>query len=218
MRRVYTVLFEGKAAMWTALFTFALAVFSGLLLRVSRDANDASIETQRAFINVSDNLPMSKVGDEKGLTGYQFNVAIINSGDTPTKIASYQVACRVQDSAPEKGTNFEALPEGERVSQVFGPKMASGVAPFFISIADLESVAQKSNRAFIWGWVEYRDIFKDTPMRLSEFCVQILTPRWSKPVHSDPTGDVVVSFAACPSHNCYDENCEDYFKRAQELQ
>src|SRR3989442_10894459 len=45
--------FFGKAGAWTAIFTFIVSVFSGLLWRVSDKANETSIVTQRAFLNFS---------------------------------------------------------------------------------------------------------------------------------------------------------------------
>src|SRR5271156_547279 len=89
-----------KSGMWTALFTCALCVFSYLLWTVSRDAGDASILAQRAFITVTNVGVIGKTIDHnlKILTGYDFNLGWMNSGETPTKIATYQVATQVQDT------------------------------------------------------------------------------------------------------------------------
>jgi hypothetical protein len=219
MRRLFNFLFHEKAGMWTALFTCVLCVFSGLLWKVSKDAGDASILTQRAFITVNNAMVMSKVMDKtnKFLTGYNFNLAWVNSGDTPTGIATYQVSVRVQDTPLQTDTNFDELPQGEKYSLVFGPKEAAGMVPPFVSLSDLEAIANKSSHGFVWGWVEYRDIFKDTPLHVSEFCLQIGNPVWTLPDHANPAGDMNFNWTPCPSHYCYDENCKDYAERVQEF-
>jgi hypothetical protein len=60
-----------------------------------------------------------------------------------------------------------------------------------------------------YGWVTYRDIFKDSPERLSEFCRSLT-------IFDAKTGRAAWGY--CPWHNCTDEDCPDYKDRLKESQ
>jgi hypothetical protein len=99
---------------------------------------------------------------------------------------------------------------------VFGPKQAYEGIPVFVSLADLNSAEQLKRRIYIWGWVVYRDIFPGTPAHLSEVCLEVLNPQWTKPSHADPTGDLKINSLPCETHYCYDVDCTDYTKRTKD--
>jgi hypothetical protein len=60
-----------------------------------------------------------------------------------------------------------------------------------------------------YGWVTYRDIFKDSPERLSEFC-RTLATMVIQPQRAQS------AWGYCPTHNCTDEDCPDYKERIKE--
>ena len=148
------------------------------------------------------------------LTEYRVHVPMKNSGTTATKFSTYELAVASLDAAPQEGTNFDALPQSERNQWVFGPQSSYDGLGAPLSIDNLEAVQQGTRHTFVWGWVVYRDTFAKTPLRLSEFCLTITNPRWTK-AHNDATGDTAITTLPCATHNCYDENCADYGKRVE---
>jgi len=218
LKQLYNILFQGRAAGWTAIFTCALVGFSGLLWKVASDANRTSLQTQRAFVNYSGLAILQDTtgADKKVLKGIRITINWINSGTTPTKDAITQANVAVtSDTAAH--SNFETLPQSERVVLVVGPKALTQPKPVDLSLADIESISQGVKHAFAWGWIAYYDIFPDTPMRLTEYCTQIEHPMWSKKDHRDASGSLSFDTPPCPVHNCYDENCSDYQTKKQQL-
>jgi hypothetical protein len=153
MKRIYDFLFEGKAAMWTALFTCALAVFSFLLWKVSRDASDATMATQRAFISASDSNLVTKIGNEKGeaVVGYGFNLTWVNSGETPTKVGSYQVAIRVQDNPPRKKIPILIPCRRERGSRKYSDQKKPLKSPHKLFLCPIWSRSRKKQSTDFCG-------------------------------------------------------------------
>jgi hypothetical protein len=199
-------------------FTGGLVMFTYLLWYVSDQTNQISIQTQRAFITFSNASPVEKSIDDKTklLTDYVFHIAVINNGTTPTKRAVYQMNEGATDQRPDASVNFDTLPQSEKIPTVFGPKALIDVR-IIIPLSDLEAVQAGRKHVFVWGWSVYRDIFSNTPIRLSEYCEEVTNPKWTGTDHSAPKTDLNINYAPCPTYNCYDDNCEDYSTRISEL-
>ena len=154
---VYKIFFDGKAAAWTAIFTFALVVFSGLLWKVSDDSNKTSTATQRAFLTFTSTYlePVINNGivptpPHPTVSGYRFHLPMVNSGTTPTKYSTYEMATAVQDANPTDGTDFDSLQQTERYPFVFGPhQLYDGMGPE-VSLHDMESI-RNGKHVFFWG-------------------------------------------------------------------
>ena len=230
-------IFAGKAAAWTAVFTFALTVFSGLLWWVNRQAGTTSVVTQRAFVTYGGmsvvklpedtkpeeikpptvaNKARPQAPVETKLKGINVYFTWANSGTTPTKTLVMERNVAVGLGVPQKGIDFDRLPQGEKTGYVLGPKAAVQMQPVFVSIDDVEAAAAGKKHIFFWGWLVYHDVFENTPVRLSEFCIDFSDITWTKPDHRDFSGDISFATPPCPVHNCYDEGCEDYRLRAQQ--
>jgi hypothetical protein len=214
MNWFWNTFFARRAAAWTALSTVVMTVFSCLLWRVSDKANETTVVAQRAFLTISSVYPQKIIQNQK-VVGVNFFAAINNSGETPAKDGAEQFNYSVGQSLPQKGTDFEGLPHNEKLVFVLGPKAGMQLAPISISMEDLEAAEQGKKHIFFWGWTTYHDIFSGTPIRLSEFCVQLTSVSFTNPDHSLVTTDVNFVNPPCPIHNCYDEDCEDYPKRVQ---
>jgi hypothetical protein len=205
----------GKAAMWTAVFTAALCLFSGLLYKVSKQATEASVASQRAFVSFVGLGGIDKINAPGGtsITSYGFHIPMVNSGSTATKLSTYEISVATLDSAPSATIDFESLPHSERSIYVFGPKQAFDGKPVLIQQNTLSEVEQGRKHLMIWGWNVYRDIFVGTPIHLSEFCMDVTELHWTKADHTDPSTEMKVAYEPCPTHNCYDEDCFDYSTR-----
>ncbi len=64
---------------------------------------------------------------------------------------------------------------------------------------------------YIWGWVCYRDVFRDTKPHLTEFCIHVtgsgLVTLSSASIAS---GMMNFNYEGCVRHNCDDDYCGDY--------
>jgi len=197
--------------------TILLVVFNCLLWRVSSDANKATVQIQRAFLTSSGPIILNNpLVEDKPLIGFTANMLWTNSGTTPTTTAIVQANIAIV-SESSQFANFDTLPQSSKKTIVIGPKAIVPTDSTAISIKDLEAIAQGAKHGFFWGWAVYRDIFPDTPMRLSEFCIDFNDPKWTKKDHTDRNGNMVVDTPACPVHNCYDEHCRDYTAKVQEF-
>jgi hypothetical protein len=217
MKGIYDVLFKEKSAVWTALFTGALVLFSWLLYRSSDQAGQNSIAVDRAFLTTGGIGTIAKNVQNNLVVGYSFPVNWGNSGTTPTRSGAYEVNVTALDSAPNDQTAFDSLPQSEKTPFVFGPKQII-VSAAYMSLSDLEDASQGRKHAFLWGWAVYRDVFPKTPVRVSEFCMEIENVTWSASNHADPHTELSVGNTPCRVHNCYDEDCKDYDRMTNELQ
>jgi hypothetical protein len=185
-----------------------------LLWKVSDKANDTSIATQRAFVSFTGPLLVKDIQGRK-LKGINVYYAMTNSGTTPASIGILEWNMSLGPTIPQAGVDFDTLSQNERMPLVLGPKAAFQMKPVYLSVEDLETVAESKKHLFFWGWITYRDIFSDTPERLSEFCTDIASATWTRPNHTDPSADFKTDSPPCPIHNCYDQQCEDYNTRTK---
>lgn len=200
-----------------AISTILLVVFNCLLWHVSSDANKATVQIQRAFLtSIGPVFLQNPFVEDKPLIGSTANMIWTNSGTTPTTAAIVQANIAIVSETPQ-GSNFDTLPQSSKKTIVIGPRASVPTEAIPISLQDLEGIAQGVKHGFFWGWAVYRDIFPDTPMRLSEFCVEFDNPKWNKKDHTDRDGNMVVDTPACAVHNCYDEHCSDYNAKVREF-
>jgi len=214
---LWNKLFLNKSGMWTAIFTGLLTIFSALLWNITNEGSKTSVQTQRAFLNSGGiQITNDTRGESDKVKGVRIFSVWVNSGTTPTKAALTESNLALVDYTPQTA-NFDALPQTGPRQVVLGPKSAMQNIPVDISLADLESMSKGVKHAFVWGWVAYYDIFPDTPMRLTEYCVEINHPVWTRKDHTNPKVGVNFDTPPCASHNCYDENCGDYRAKVERL-
>jgi len=215
INKFYDVVFRGKAAAWTAIFTCVLAVFSYLLLKVSDSANKLSIEIEAASVSsIGPGVIKIANPDGKTLKGYNIVFTWVNSGNSPTRTAELQSNIYMGTDSPGKGLDFNQLPQNRIVTAVIAPKSGIQTGPGFISVQDLEDVQQAKKHMFFWGWAVYRDRFSTTP-RLSEYCFNVEGAIWTKANHTDFAGETTVLNTPCSVHFCFNEECEDYSTRTK---
>ena len=211
-----------RASGWlTAIFTGVLMIFNGLLWYVTKQSTESTLASQRAFLSIAFSPSIEGVLDSRSatnpgkITGYRVHMGWVNNGATPmlTALAEFNVANGAD--RPARGFDFAQLSQAERQEYVVGPHASWEVLPVPMSFDTLTST-ESGRHTFAWGWVVYRDIFKGTPARLSEFCFELTNPKWlGGPDHTNPTNPVSVTTLPCQTHNCYDEQCEDYPKLSE---
>jgi len=231
MRRVFDFFFgSGRAALWTAVFTGILTIFTWKLYQVSRTTSDTSRASERAFLSFANFALGSRNSNPAGQwISYQVGINWTNSGSTPVTAAVIQANGNIWPTDLPDGFGFPLLPEQTRT--VFGPK-ASSTTSVDVPTIDWTQSWHGAGRLFIWGTAVYRDVFPEDPLRLTEFCDEIhhvtigpsLTQNPAPPTTTqaplviESPNAVVVAFQwqACRQHNCYDNDCGDYRERVAE--
>ena len=69
-------------------------------------------------------------------------------------------------------------------------------------VFDIEEIRLRKAFGYIWGWVDYNDVFPGTERHRTEFCYQILVGPAGR--HADPNQIIVTSYK---KHNGSDEEC-----------
>jgi len=79
-----------------------------------------------------------------------------------------------------------------------------------ISADDLVLIKERRKFLYAWGTATYRDVFPDTPERITKFCVLATS------VTGDPnagwhaeTNPLEILFQTYRRHNCADEECDE---------
>jgi hypothetical protein len=173
---------EVKPEAWTALATIAIAVFT-LTLKLATDklwraGRDALVTTERAFVwlddfNSDDHMITPRAG------AFEFARLVIklrwrNSGDTPTK--DMAISVNWIDRADDLPADF-VYDYGENhvpFRMFLAPQATEWSEPIRIPSPIATRVLREQTRVYIWGRVDYRDIFEDTPQRYTEWCYRMV--------------------------------------------
>lgn len=202
--------FVSKSTLWIAIFTGLLVLVNIRLCSISNITKDILLKNQTAYINFK-TISGKKIADPQGkkLIGIEFHVEWENSGTTPTKKARSSSNRQVWPTELPKGFGFEDLEKVEKRSTIIGPKQTVS-SSLIVPIDDLIKVRQRKSHLFFWGSVIYNDAFIGTPIRVTEFCQEIINVRSTKPDLTDLSTDITWDILPCSEHNCYDEDCPDY--------
>jgi hypothetical protein len=216
IHRLRATFFDNKSAMWTAIFTAILTLFTYMTIRLNERANDAAVATDRAFLNAEP--PVTGTGiitapETKQLAGFRFSVGRTNSGTTPTKSAISHINFKAWPSEIPDDFDFRDFNPGQDRFVVVGPK-ARIETPFNVPIVNIRQAYDRQSHLSFWGWIAYRDIFPATPVRLTEFCFEIENIESTKDI-ADASSSTTWGVASCKAHNCYDEGCLDYRDQAE---
>lgn len=147
----------------------------------AHDANagfqSASRRELRAYVShadmVCDPVPMQDEGGR--ITGYNVGILWKNNGTTPGR--RVRVKTNVATLRDQLPPNFEF--EDHTPTTTESPSLAIGPqcerkAAGFVPISNLIAVWRKAERLYVWGWVEYSDVFEDAPRHRTEACFELV--------------------------------------------
>ena len=197
-----------------ATFAFLLViVFGGLILvgasqnrRARRSislARESLVSTQRAFIFVA-RFDCRAIGvkDSEEIVLWRIGPQWENSGPTPTKHALNHISYGLfSGNGPETVKFEDRWSAGARCdpSHLF-------IAPMGVTLGEKVEIPVRDfvsgKTAFIWGWIDYNDIFPNTSRHRTEFCAEIVL-RGDPKVH-DPAP---FEFRFYGLHNGAEDEC-----------
>jgi hypothetical protein len=193
-----------------------LAVSTQQMADTSRD----ELQTvQRAYITFQGvtEQPVISLQDVGSTFHFEFNVEMLNVGNTP---ANSMVRFFDIQEVP-LGPNEQQFIGSELSTThiAIGPKAPSqfGRLERPDSFLGLRFDAQRGftrhgawPMVYTWGWMAYKDVFPHTALHLTEFCQRLNDVGFNPSTTTGIAPTLHLKFDDCKSHNCEDEQCEDY--------
>ncbi|SEP14896.1 hypothetical protein SAMN02990966_04115 [Rhodospirillales bacterium URHD0017] len=146
---------------------------------------------------------------EGPIVAYNVFAELENSGATPTRHLVLGLGGRMFNEVMPSDWNY---PDVHTESAIMGPHTTFNSARVSVSAAEMKRLSEKGGHEYIWGWVDYNDVFEGTPRHRTEFCFEIT---------ADPHpsgGDITLQFPAHGPFNAAEEDCvrtpQPYRKRS----
>jgi hypothetical protein len=206
---------NGVIAFFTAVLAISTIALWSSTKRAARSAErsasiaeQALVSLERPFIFVKEiDLfteraigPMSASGHNVPgrITTYRISAILENGGQSPAIRVIYNFNCGL--IAAHNIDTFDFPDQGNDSRAVIGPKATLHTASQSISAASVGQIVAGVDRWFIWGWVDYDDIFIETKRHRTEFCFEVTARRL-------PNAEIVVGFSMHRRFNATDDDC-----------
>jgi hypothetical protein len=181
--------------------------------RISRESLES---VQRAFVNFTgpildrqNILNPTSSGRVVLIKGILENDGTTQAEDVVTVLSSGMLGDEPTEDQFFRGTSAQAkslitiAPKGHRDTGIVRWKEADILGD---TLSNPKTPPPTSRYLFVWGWVAYHDVFKNTKMHIAEYCKglsQVYVP-------TDKNAGPQLTFTDCRHHNCNDDHCEDY--------
>lgn len=163
-----TLLFTGFAAVWA----WRAAVHTK---RQADIAEDSYWHLQRAYV-VADNITIED--SPAPLGGIEIVVRWENCGNTPTRhLRQHTNFCSTDGVELPDDFMFHDSGGASSSTLVIPPKSVRSSAKIYMKSSVFKDAALRKKRLWLWGWVEYDDIFEKSPRHRTEVCVEILVDK-----------------------------------------
>lgn len=175
----------------------------------ARTASDSLISVQRPFIEYR-TLTNKNILDATGthILGIEFQARYENTGTTPTRGARHRIGFK--DFPNGMPADFDFRLNGRRLTDTvfaFGPKTTIDAGQVMVTKDTLDRLWAGRTHLYLWGWLQYRDVFRNTPDHITMFCVELAEIKEvSMPDLRKSTSEM--EYTNCPKHNCEDEDCD----------
>ena len=202
----------------TALATITISIFTLVLVIVTRRqailtkeavriSERALISTERAFVFLEDFDPEIVYGRRGTQSGASNNLTVSqlairprwrNGGNTPTKDMTVIVNWTPWPGGLPGQFNYAYGENVVPTPMFLGPKATEWSEPIRIPAQVATAALHGGESIFIWGRVEYRDIFDKTRLHFTEWCYKLVFVR----IEPHPQ----TQFVAFGPHNRSDED------------
>jgi hypothetical protein len=137
-------------------------------------SKEALITTERAFI-YCERIHAIWTADKKTelVIKWTFQPFWKNSGKTPTKRARNKISWWVGIDAGDIPPNFDFTSTDNATPTMTGSDATMHGSRLDLNIETLQKIRIGAAHAYIWGWMDYNDIFAKTQRHRTEFCVEI---------------------------------------------
>ena len=171
---------------------------------------DTARRQLRAYVHLnSAAIPGDRLPDTMGAYGaipgkihtFRLTVTLENSGQTPTRHAL--IAMNYEAMVQRIPDDFKfSDPPSERIEHAnIGPSAKFLTPVIDVPADDVAQALMGSKYLYAWGWIEYSDVFPNSPRHRTEFCFQIV------PDKGPPSADTSLRFVNHTKFNGADEDC-----------
>lgn len=159
----------GAVATILVLFVY---VYQARLMRLT------FLTSSRAFINVARLKSTPLREDANGpISHWRFTPQLSNAGNTPILKGLTTTYSRfTKDPLNDKDFTYasESIGGGPWISPIsLGPHSELGGVSISVKISDLEEIGKRNKHLYIWGWIDYNDVFSGTPRHRTEFAYEV---------------------------------------------
>jgi hypothetical protein len=171
----------------------------------------AMISTERAFVQLNTFRWISHRDSESSKIYWRIHPIFTNTGNTPTRKMKLRVKFEIRDSELPEDFDF-SVKDGDKISQtLLAPDCVIEGMSIDIWGSDLLKISRREKFFYVWGLVEYNDVFKGTPIHITKFCntITMVTGDPNLPFHAE-NNIFGMAFTIYHKHNCADEDCENY--------
>jgi hypothetical protein len=196
-------------------------------VRAAIEANKISRESftsvQRAFVTVATFDMSVRIGprpsDGSQIKYWWFTPNIKNSGNTPTKNMNYLAiaSCAPTPAGlgakqimyceaagfrePSDPADILGKPQIRSGTAIVGPQATVPVGGVGVT-EDFIKALENGIPWFLYGIIQYNDIFPNSPTHVTKFCYQIIANISDK-------GELFPTYNFCTHWNCADDDCDD---------
>jgi len=166
--------------------------------RLATSAQRQYREAERAFLNIDAGEPEDG-NSRDGTPIVRVPIRCTNNGRTPTRYGLGHVNWHHFDEGGPEVYSFNDFwsPQQPKASGIaIGPKGAIGMDLIEIPKAE---ILKTPGAVFCWGWVDYNDMFEESPRHRTEFCFEILSV--------ERGGRSEFRYRYHRLHNGYDDEC-----------
>ena len=140
-----------------------------------RIARTALMDTERAFVFCERTIA-THLMDKKTETilEWRFQPIWRNAGKTPTRRAVNSANHWIGQGVGPLPSNFDFPDYAPGSATMIGPKATMHTGPIVLTLDQANEIRAGRTHAYVWGWIDYDDIFEDSPRHRSEFCFEII--------------------------------------------
>jgi hypothetical protein len=218
-RSQYDLKAQQEMAEWA--FGMLLVSFGGLLLtgfgviyvvRAFRVATEANVLTRLALIE--ENRAYISIGETNPITQHdrvRITQTWTNGGNTPAVRARTHVSWICLTAPLPDDFDFPDLGTTQSVLFFIGPHGTFYSSPLWVHTSLIDRTARGETYIYLWGWVDYDDVFEKTPRHRTEFCLQLIVEMRLMEITEEAGAErtqAAISFHHHPRFNNVDEQCE----------
>jgi hypothetical protein len=169
--------------------------------------------TERAFVFLARMHAMAGVKRDTGqVVDWTFFPVWENAGNTQTRFMYMHTNWKPFTPQIPDDFDFPDLSKEpvKRVQILLGPKATTWGGGCTVPIDTLDAARVGQCELFVWGWVEYNDIFERTPRHRTEFCVSINVagdPRIANMPSDSESPHVPFFYPGYAKYNGADDEC-----------
>ncbi|MCW5715292.1 MAG: hypothetical protein KIT43_12335 [Bauldia sp.] len=172
------------------------------------------IAGQRAYVHYNSIGYVSHRTDNEQRLFWRLHPNWVNVGNTPAKNCRFEVKSKLIDVSDDEyfDLSLNALMLSSPIDLHQGATIRSGQLSVWGD--ELAEVKHGKKRLFVWGAIQYVDVFPNTPTHMTRFMVE------AKNITGDPTNNfhadtniVAIDWVNIGRHTCTDEGCAATVKR-----